>query len=454
MRAILVFCRRLVIGQDSHAKDVLRGATRAGVLKAASAALAFGLNVVLGRSLGAAGAGLYFLALTIATIAATIGRLGLDSAVVRSISSSASCDNWDAITRFHRAALTIGLVCSTIVAVLLVLSSTYMATYVFSNAGLVVPIRIMAIAIVPLTLGVLVSRSLQGLSRIRDSVLVFSVLPYGVALAATWILAKRVGVNGAIVGYVVAVLAAFLYGCVAWQRHTRKHLRIDGHAGTGAPARDLLRSAPPLLIGALLQLVMTMSGTLMLGMWAPSSEVSLFAVAWRTAFLISFVLLAVNTIAQPKFAALFARRDLEALSSTARKTTIMMTIAATPAFLLLLILPGPVMGVFGREFVDGASALQILAVGQFFNVAAGSVGIMLLMSHCETEYRNVQIASACLVLVLNCLLIPAFGSKGAAIASAAALIVQNILFGYFVWVRLGIQMLPGRQATHRQRVDK
>lgn len=51
----------------------------------------------------------------------------------------------------------------------------------------------------------------------------------------------------------------------------------------------------------------------MLGIWADNTDVSLFAVAWRTAVLITFVLLAVNTTAQPKFAELFARREKQSL---------------------------------------------------------------------------------------------------------------------------------------------
>ena len=182
----------------------------------------------------------------------------------------------------------------------------------------------------------------------------------------------------------------------------------------------------------------------MLGAWADKTDVGLFAVAWRTAALISFALLAINTIAQPKFAALFARREMESLAAAARKVTLLMTVCAAPVFLVFFVAPRFVMSIFGSEFSIGGSTLQILAFGQFFNVVSGSVGILLMMSGHEREYRNAQIVTAAVVLTLNTLLIPTYGAIGAAIGAASALIVQNILFGYFVWSRLGIVMLSSR----------
>jgi O-antigen/teichoic acid export membrane protein len=306
----------------------------------------------------------------------------------------------------------------------------------------------MIVAVVPLSLSVLFSRALLGLSRVRDSILVFSIFPTGVALAGAWVLAYQWGVNGAIVAYVIGVTTALIYGWMAWR------WALAGRPSAGQPqqiastTRALLRSGTPLLIGDLLQLMMLMSGTLLLGILADNADVGLFAVAWRTAALISFVLLAIKTSAQPKFAGLYARREMQSLAATAHKATLLMTVCAAPIFLVFLVAPDFVMSAFGGDFADGAVALQILSVGQFVNVASGTVGVLLVMSGHEREYRNVQIIAACVVLALNVVLIPSHGAVGAAIAAASALIVQNVLFGYFVWARLGILVLiPGQRSV-------
>ncbi len=430
--------------QDTHFLDLLRGASIAGTLKVFSALFTFALSVVLGRMLGAESAGLYFLAFTAATIAATIGRVGLDNAVVRFVAADASHGRWADARRHYRTAAEICLICSSLIAAIVFFGADLLASDVFSDGRLNAPLRVMAIAIVPLALSVLVSRALQGLSCIRDSVLVFSIIPTGVALGGTLLLASSWGVNGAIAAYVIAVTSALVYGWIAWKRAMagRSSAAEAGHDASSTMV--LLKSGAPLLIGALLQLSIQMTGTLMLGAWADKADVGVFSVAWRTAALIAFALLAINTIAQPKFADLYARREMDSLAAAARKATLLMTICAAPMFLIQFVAPRFVMGVFGAEFSMGASTLQILAVGQFFNVVSGSVGILLMMSGHERDYRNAQIATAGVVVAINSLLIPSYGAVGAAIGAASGLVVQNVLFGYFVWRRMGILMLIPR----------
>jgi O-antigen/teichoic acid export membrane protein len=150
---------------------------------------------------------------------------------------------------------------------------------------------------------------------------------------------------------------------------------------------------------------------------------------------------------QPKFAALYARGEMESLATTAQRATLLLIAFSAPVSLLFLFAPGPVMNVFGSEFSNGATTLQILSVGQFINVAMGSFVMLLVMSGREREYRNVLMVSTLVVLTLNVVLIPKYGAIGAAIATTSAIVVQNILFGYYVRTKLGILIFsPGPRA--------
>jgi O-antigen/teichoic acid export membrane protein len=418
--------------------DLLSGASVAGALRAVAAILAFGLTVVLGRILGTEATGVYFLAFTTVTVAATIGRVGMDNAVLRFIAAHASGNRWARVGRVYHATLAVGLLCSCLVAAALYLSSDFLANTVFSDSLLASPLRIMAVAVVPLSLGVLISKALLGLSRVRDSILVFGILPTGIALAGTWVLASKWGVKGASVAYVFAVSVALVYGWMAWRRELDG--RSLGHSSgkIASPTRELLGSGIPLLVGDLLYLAMQVSGTLMLGIWADNVDVGQYAVAWRTAMLIGFVLLTFATIVQPKFAALYARGEMELLATTAQRTTLLLIAFSAPVSLLFFFAPGTVMNVFGNDFSNGATTLQILSVAQFINVAMGSFVMLLVMSGREREYRNVLMVSTLVVLTLNVVLIPKYGAVGAAIAATSAIVVQNILFWYYVRTKLGI----------------
>ena len=58
------------VTSDEHAREVLRGSTNAFLLKILGTGLAFMLSVAVARLLGASGAGLYFLSLSVVTIGA------------------------------------------------------------------------------------------------------------------------------------------------------------------------------------------------------------------------------------------------------------------------------------------------------------------------------------------------------------------------------------------------
>lgn len=430
--------------RDSHAIELLRGASIAGLLRVLGAALTFGLTVALGRILGAEATGIYFLAFTIATTVATVGRAGLDNAILRFVAAHASADKWLQVRRGYREVLVVGAIGSGLIAAVLYVASDFLAGSVFSDPALAIPLCIMAIAVVPLSLAMLVSKALLGLARVRDSTLVFQILPQGLALGGTLLLAPSWGVDGAAVAYVIAVSAAVAYGVIVWRRALAGRVKAPDHQDAPSPIRELLKSGMPLLVGDLLYIVMQVSSTLMLGMWGDSADVSQYAVAWRTAMLVSFVPLAISTIVQPKFAELYARGDMQSLAATTRRAVLLMVACSAPLLLAFVAMPERIVSIFGSDFVEGATILQILAIGQLFNVALASVGILLVMSGQEKQFRNVLVVSVCVALLLNITLIPPYGAIGAATAEASALVVLNVLFGYAVWRRHGILMFSRR----------
>ena len=105
--------------------------------------------------------------------------------------------------------------------------------------------------------------------------------------------------------------------------------------------------------------------------------------------------------------------------------------------LVFVLLPGVIMGAFGAEFRTAVVILVVLSVGEFINVLAGPVGILLQMTGNEKTYRNCTFASAVAQLVLCLVLIPELGALGAAIATASAIVVTNGLSLIFAKRALG-----------------
>ena len=423
---------------DVHLQEVIRGASLAFVLKGAASALTFAVSLILARMLGADGAGLYFLALTVVTIAAMLSKVGLDNTMVRFTASHAVHQEWPAVKGLYSKGMLLTLAVSVTVSLLLFSLAPWLAGTVFQDQRLAAPLRWMSLAVAPFALVYLQGQALIGLKRTGGGVALSGAVLAALTLPGILLLAPRFGATGAAAAYTLGSLATLGGGFLLWNRATPQLKGVKG----AFPTERMLSSCVPLFWVALLNLTLQWSSNLMLGIWSTSSDVGLYSMANRTSGLVSFILMSVNAISAPKFSELYSRGDLEGLGRLARSTAKLMTLFASPLVLACVLIPGPVMSIFGPEFVAGAPALAILGVGQFVNVATGSVGYLLVMTGKERVWRNLTGFSAALCVSLNVLLIPPYGLIGAATAMAVSLSVLMILSVWMVRRSLGIMTVP------------
>ncbi|PWW81204.1 hypothetical protein CR164_11735 [Prosthecochloris marina] len=425
---------------DEHMLEVINGAAVALVLKVLGAGLTFLFNLVLARALGAEGAGLYFLALTVTTIATVFGRMGLDNTLLRFTAASASVNDWSAVKSVYMKGMKLALIASFLSAVMVFVFAPVLTDKVFQKPELIVPMRWMSLAVVPMTFVILHAQVLKGLKRIRDSFIVFGVGVPAISLTALLLLGGRYGVKGAVWAYASGAIIAGLSGVILWYVATPQLRKVS----TSLRTNDLLKSSMPLFWVASLNTMINWMATFALGVWGTKEEVGLFSMASRTAMLTSLILTSVNSISAPKFAELYKKKDMTALGATARNTAKLMTLISSPLLFLFLIAPQWVMGLFGGEFRKGGILLSILAIGQFVNVATGSVGNLLMMSGNEKLMRNNVALVAVMSILLSVVLVPIYGSLGAVIATAVCLSLQNLIAAYMVKSSLGINTLSWR----------
>ena len=75
---------------DTHLKEILEGASITFILRSVGFIFTFGFNIMLARMVGPDGAGLFFLSVSIITVASVIARMGFDDAVLRFSAESAA----------------------------------------------------------------------------------------------------------------------------------------------------------------------------------------------------------------------------------------------------------------------------------------------------------------------------------------------------------------------------
>lgn len=408
---------------DTHMKEVLRGSTVAASLKMLGMGLGFGYNMLLARLLGAEGVGIYYLALSVTSIAVVVSRLGLDNVLLRFTAANAAQGDWEKIAGVYRKGILIAAGASAVVSAIVFSSAFWIADNFYSEPALTRPLQLMAIAILPMSLLVLHAELLKGLKKIRDATLINSVGVPLVSIPLLLLLRDLLGVLGAVTAYVVATVLVFFVGINLWRRATPQIRGVRGDFDT----HSLVATAFPLFVVALMNLIMKQINILLLGIWSESEMVGIYGIVMRTAALTSsFIPMAIVSIAAPKFAELYAEGDHHALEAFARNVVMLGVPIAAFVVLPFVIAPSWVLGFFGSDFSIGATALVILAMGEFVNVATGPVGFLLIMTGYEKAQRNNVIVGVCLNVLLSVILIPRCGIIGAAIAASVSSTFRNI----------------------------
>ena len=419
--------------------DVTRGVGLAFALKIFGAGLAFAFNVAIGRLLGTHGAGLFFLALSIATIGSVVGRAGLDNALLRFTAIHSIREEWGQVAGVYSLGMKLSFVASGSISLVGFLAAPWMAAVLFRKPELGEPLRWLSLSILPFSLLNLQAECLKGVRRIRDAMLIQSVgLPLiGLLLVVPF--SRVAGVTGIAWAYLLAT--SLVAGCAvfAWRAALAARVLSVVHFSWS----DLVKSCKPLFVTALMnRAVLPWAPLLLLGIWASTDQVGIYGAASRVAMLVNFALATVNNVLVPKLAELYAKGDMQRLARTARRSALFVTLLASPLFVAVIAGNQWVMGLFGPGFREGGLVLAILALGQLISALTGSVNHILIVTGNESVVRNVMVLAASVMVLLSLLLAPLMGGAGVAIATSIATAGLNLAAAYVVWKKLGVVTLP------------
>ena len=418
---------------------LLNSAGLALSLRVLGAGLAFLLNAAIARLLGAEGAGLYFLSLSVVGIGAVVAKLGIDNATLRLVASSAAHGHWGTVRAVYASSMWATGAASFATSLVVFLAAPLIADMVFQKPAVAGPLRAMSFAIFTFSMMTLLSESLKGLQRITSSMLVAGAIYPFVAIVALVPLVTGNGPDGASLAYMLGTSVAALFGGFAW------HRAMLGRTGPDTfDRKHLISSARPLwLMSIINRAVIPWLPLFLLGVWGSAAESGVFGAATRLSMIVTLFLTSVNAVIAPKFAELHAKGDMTEMARIARQFAVILTLATSPLFLVLIFAGDWVMSMFGPEFTAGGTALAILAVGQAINTTTGSVGYVLMMTGHERDTRNGAILAMSVLVASAAAIMPFYGLIGAAVASSSAVAASNIWSVIMAHRRLGFSPIGG-----------
>jgi O-antigen/teichoic acid export membrane protein len=424
-----------LLSDDPHLREMIVGSAIGMSVKVLSAVSILFMNIVIARFLGANETGLFFLAFTLVTIIAAVGRLGFDQSIIRFVAAARENNEIDRLHGVYRKSISWVAIASICLAVLASSNVTWLVENYFPQPGFEPVLRSFLIAIPLIAVYTMLAQAMQGLKKIAKSLLTLNVL-MPIALLLLMLLDPVYTAEEAAGHFILASLFALCSGLYFWHQSAPKTEKIKSFSSS-----QLWKTSTPLWAVVILSQVVQWTSQLMLGAWSSAENVAFFATAQRTAMLTSFVLFAVNAIAAPKFAALHEKGDIVGLKRIAIWSVRLMMLVAAPILMVMLLFPDWLMSFFGDEFRAASTALMILAIGQFINIATGSVGYLLSMTGREREVLNNTLVSAVVAIALGVILIPSYGLLGAALATATAVASQNLMGVYQVRKHLGFNTL-------------
>lgn len=412
------------------------GALMALLLRVAAVGLGFLVNLVISRGLGASGAGSYFIVVSLATLVGLLGRMGQDTLLVREVAAVTACGQSGRTSGLYRRGLLIGLVGALAGAVAIAALAGRLASDLFHNETLVLPLQIMSGAVVLMALQSVASEGLRGIGWVNASQFLQLVAAPLATLLALWLLPGSPSVVAVVWASVAGFgVAAVLALAGAWTILPRGP---QGALPAEYSVSRQLRKGWPLCAAGVLTYLGTWVDTLVLGTIASPDVVGVYTVAARVAALCGVIKVSLAAVVGPRLAAASARGDMDAFRREGLSFARMSAMAGLPLLGLVFVLGEPLLRLFGHDFVLGTWTLRVLLLGYAANYLLGYGGVALSMTRHAGDLAISMLLGLTCSLILMWELVPHFGALGAAIAMSFGTVLTNAIVALLCRKRLAV----------------
>jgi len=418
--------------------QVLQRAAGTAALKFIGMLLSLGGAALLARLLRPAQYGAYSFALSTITLLALPVQFGLPQLIIREVAKYQLLGDWPLLRGLLLRANQFVAVLSVAVGGLLFAALLLSGRY----ASVVdIPTFIWAAFLLPfIALSQIRGAVLQGLRHVVQGQIPESVIRPGLfmALIFLWSLVSPLRSWSAMALQVGAAIAAFAVGLALLVRYIPAEVK---HAKAAFENRTWLRSIIPLSMTDALQVINVQADLILLGFFTSATAVGLYRAAALIAYQISVGLAITNMVLGPYFARLYYAKDTAGLQKIVTQSVRLVWVIAIPVTIACILSGREIIAlVFGKAYVDGATSLAILAIGQMVNGVTGPGTLLLNMTGHERDVTRVILLTALINVLVNLLLIPKFGILGAAMTTTFALLVGNIWLTLLLKRRLGIRV--------------
>jgi len=422
---------------DNRFEEILVGSVWALSARVIATGIGMIVSIIVARAYGAEVLGILAVIESFLLIVTIFTVLGTNTSILRLIPEHLARYSPTSAFKVYRKTQYLVAGVSVAVGFIIFLCAGFIAETIFSKPHLEFYFSLAAILILFKSLMNLNTSAVRGVRLIRSFAfmhLLPSLSQFLILVPLTLFLFNRAN---PIYAMFASIVITAIVGVLIMNRVFTKKTKPDD-TRYPVPIKEILRISFPMLMTATMGFIIAQTGVIMLGIFRSEAEVGYYAIAVKLATLTSFVLMAVGSMAAPKFAELFHSGKVDELFYVAKKSAKLIFWTSTPILLGLIVLGKPILQIaFGNEFEVAYLSLIFLGMGQFVRSISGTSGLFMVMTGNQKIYRNIVTTAAIVNIFLNFILIPEYGINGAALSALFSLIAWNIAALCYIKMKFG-----------------
>ena len=403
-------------------------------------ALGFASVILIGRSWGPEGNGIYGLVSQTSLFLSTVAIGGLDIAAVRHLSGLEA----------RQRAASVGSVIKLIGLVILLLAIPLSVILIgggplltWATGTALGPLAVAALAVVLIARGLarVISAILRAKSDYLIGQLVDGLLLPGL-LFAILLLGLAESIQDLLRWMMATALIAVVISVIIMMLRMRDHRRL--FPSESVAMRPIFATALPLWGVTVSLSLADWYGLAVVTAQLGLAEAGIYRVVMQFATSFAIISAGLFGVYSAKIGAAQSKQDWPAVARLVRSATWLSAAMVIPAAALLILVARPVLAFVGPEFLQATLALQLALVGQIIFVSLGPAGLTLAMTGHGRINLAITLISTLALLIIAPMAAYQFGTIGVVACISVLLVSRNLASLMLVRKVLGINALTGR----------
>jgi O-antigen/teichoic acid export membrane protein len=262
----------------------------------------------------------------------------------------------------------------------------------------------------------------------------FIIPPMLRVIVITWVVLRHSDLSYLAYGYLLAEFIPLVVFGVLIVCELRRQELLENLRGVRLPIREIFSFSVPLMASNVIGTIGVSIPVLLLGYFHPMSTVAYYRVVLPAAALCGMIHGNFMPLYLPSASRLFAKGDMAGINHLFWETSLWMSVLAFPIFLTTACFARPLtIFLYGARYAPSAPILAILSLAYFINVIFAFNGVTLKVLGKIRLMVILNIVTPIIIVAFNLLLIPRYGAVGAAVATSAGMITQNLLRQLTLW---------------------